>query len=317
MITCLTDYIGLRNVSDDSEAPTSGIYVNDLPGISSQHFSDIVNDELDGISAEWDKIEERSIRAFETDLRSRLKKYFTGYQLISSGITGYVDDNTQANHGSGVYSGWLFDMYTFSPSLKVEINDVRVNLVSAQNFNVKIFDANTGLELYTKAVVGVQGAQTIKINQSFAVYQHNKIFVCYDTVSPYRVYQNPTFGAISAGSISTSSTVLSDNLSSAETGLEVTYNIKCSIEEFVCHRLENFQEAYLYRIGLEFLKNSKYSDKINRWTLLDIETTNQLIEEFKMEYENLLESSLMDLKVPDDGICFICNKAISEKVLIP
>ena len=88
MITCLTDYIGLRNVSDDSEAPTSGIYVNDLPGISSQHFSDIVNDELDGISAEWDKIEERSIRAFETDLRSRLKKYFTGYQLISSGITG-------------------------------------------------------------------------------------------------------------------------------------------------------------------------------------------------------------------------------------
>ena len=316
MIDCLVSYVGLKRVNDN---PTSSLYVNDLHGITTNQFEKIREiDENDGISESWTTLESRAIRSFETDLLFNLKKYFKNYQNINSGVTGYVDDNTLANHGSGKYAGWLFDMSNYSPSLKLSINDIRIHLETAQNFNIKIFDANTGDELYTTAVVGVAGHQVVKILQEYAVYNHNKIFIAYDTVIPYRVFNDPTIpGVISQGSISTSSAVLANNIGSSEVGLAVGYNVKCSIEEFVCSRLSLFVEPYLYKLGIEFLKAAKYSDEINRFTLLDSEQKNQLIDDYKIEYQRLIDSVFEDLNVPDDGECFICNKAISKRVMIP
>ena len=316
MIDCLADYIGLKGVSDE---PISGIYINDLHGITTGQFETIREiEENDGIEESWEALENRAIRSFETDIRSNLKKYFKNHQTISSGLTGYVDDNTLADHGSGVYSGWLFDMTSYSSSLKLGVNDVRLTLATAEDFNIKIFDANTGEELYTKAVVGIVGVNIIKILQEFAVYNHNKIFVAYDTIIPIRIFNDPLVpGAISQGSISIGSAVLASSIVSSETGLSVGYNIKCSIEEFVCSRMELFQEAYLYKLGIAFLRESKHSDNWNRYNLLDMEQSNELIAEYLVTYQELLDSTFQDLKVPDDGICFICNKTISKRVLIP
>ena len=316
MIDCLTSYIGLKRVND---SPTSDLYLNDLQGITTNQFEKIREiDENDGISAAWTTLEGRAIRAFESDLKFALKKYFQNYQTIFSGITGFVDDNTLADHGSGKYAGWLFDMSSYSASLKIEFNDIRIHLASALDFNVKIFDANTGEQLFTKAITGVAGVNVIKILKSYAIYNHNKLFIAYDTVIPYRVFNDPSVpGAISQGAISTSSTVLSTNITASEVGSAVGYNVKCSIEEFVCSRLELFLEPYLYKLGIEFLKTAKYSENLNRYTLLDSEQKNELIDEYKIEYQRLLDASFEDLHVPDDGICFICNKAISKKVLIP
>lgn len=189
MIDCLTSYIGLKRVND---SPTSDIYVNDLPGITTNQFDDVREiDENDGISKAWTTLEERAIRAFESDLQLELKKFFQNYQVINSGVTGFVDDNTLADHGSGKYAGWLFDMSSYSPSLKIEFNDIRIHLTSAEDFNVKIFDANTGEEIFTKAVTGVVGLQVVKILQSYAVYNHNKLFIAYSSVIPIRVFTDP------------------------------------------------------------------------------------------------------------------------------
>ena len=316
MIDCLTSYIGLKRVND---SPTSNIYVNDLPGITTNQFDDVREiDENDGISEAWTTLEGRAIQSFESNIQFELKKFFQNYQVINSGVTGFVDDNTLANHGSGKYAGWLFDMSTYSPSLKIEFNDIRIHLASAEDFNIKIFDANTGEQLFTKAVTGIAGLQVVKILQSYAVYNHNKLFIAYDTVIPIRVFNDPLVpGAISQGNVSTSTTVLSTNIDASESGLAVGYNVRCSIEEFVCSRLQLFLEPYLFKLGIEFLRATKYSENLNRYTLLDSEQKNELIEEYKVEYRRLLDSTFEDLTVPDDGICFICNKAITQKVLIP
>jgi hypothetical protein len=317
MIDCLTGYIGLKRVSTGT--PSSGLYINDLHGITTGQFETTREiDENDGIEESWNTLEDRAIRSFETDLKFNLKKYFKNHQIIQSGLTGLVDDNTLADHGSGVYAGWLFDMASYSQSLKLEINDIRVTLASAETFNVKIFDANTGEELFTKEIAGIEGVNVVKILQGYAVYNHNKIFVAYDTVIPIRVFNDPNVpGQISQGKISTGSTVLSESISASEVGMAVGYNVKCSIEEFVCSRLELFLEPYLRKLGIEFLKASKWSDNWSRYNLLDMDQSNELIDEYKLEYQELLDSTFQDLQVPDDGICFICNKMISKKVLIP
>jgi hypothetical protein len=316
MIDCLISYVGLKNVND---SPTSSLFLNDLHGITTNQLKEVREiDENDGIDETWEAIESRAIRLLEMDLMSNLKMYFKNHQILFSDVSGYVDDNTLANHGSGKYAGWLIDVYSQSPSLKIEINDFRIHLASAQNFNFKIFDANTGQELYTKAVVGVEGIQTVKILQNFAVYKHNKLFCCYDTVIPYRAFNSISPpGSLKEGSISTSSTVISTSIDSSESGMMLGYNVRCGIDEFVCSRLNLFLEPYLYKLGIEFLKASKYSDRVNRYTLLDTEQKNELIEEYQLEYQRQIDAVFEDLKVPDDGVCFICNKAINKRVLIP
>ena len=316
MIDCLTGYIGLKNVSD---SPSSDLYLNDLHGITTNQFEAVRElDENDGIDESWNSLENLAIRLFEKDIMSNLKKYYQNHSIITSGITGYVDDNTLADHGSGKYAGWLFDIHSYSNSLKLSINDIRVHLATAETFNVKIFDANTGEELYTKEVVGVAGQNVVKIIKEYAVYNHNKIFVAYDTVIPIRVFNDPMVpGQISQGSLSTSTTVISENIDSSEVGMAVGYNVKCSIEEFVCSRLDLFTEAFRYKLGIEFLKNSKYSEEFNRFNLLDTEQTDLLIDDYTTQYQDLLDSTFLDMKVPDDGICYICNKAITKKVLLP
>lgn len=316
MIDCLTSYVGLKRVND---SPTSDVFLNDLPGITTNQFEKAREiDENDGKLESWLAIERSAIRLFEADLKNNLRKYYQNYQLISSGITGFVDDNMLADHGAGKYSGWLFDVSALSPSLKIEFNDIRIHLATAEDFNIKIFDANTGETLFTKAVTGVAGLQVIKILQEYAVYNRNKLFIAYDSVIPIRVFNDPTVpGSISQGSISTSSTVLADSIDASETGLAVGYNVKCSIEEFVCSRLDLFLEPFLYKLGIEFLKSTKYSENLNRYTLLDTEQRNELITEYQVQYQMLIDSSFEDLIVPDDGVCFICNKAVTQKVLIP
>lgn len=316
MIDCLTGYVGLKRVA---ESPTSDQFINDLHGITTNQFQNTREiDENDGILKSWQTLEGRAIRSFETDIKFNLKKYFRNHQTISTGITGFIDDNELADHGSGKYAGWLFDVSTYAQALKIEINDVRLTLATAQDFNVKIFDANTGEQLFTKAVTGSAGLNIVKILKSYAIYNHNKIFVAYDTIIPIRVFNDPFVPAvISQGSITTTSTVLAANIGASEVGMAVGYNVKCSIEEFVCSRLELFLEPYLRKLGIEFLKETKYSDTFNRYNLLDDETSNLLIEDYKAEYKDLLDSTFQDLQVPDDGICFICSKAISKMVLIP
>jgi hypothetical protein len=316
MINCLVGYVGLKQVQDN---PTSDLFLNDLHGITTDKFNlSREIEENDGIAEAWNTLESRAIRLFEMDLMSNLKKYFNNYQIIHTDLTGYVDDNVLADHGSGKYAGWLFDMFSYSQAQKVLINDVRIHLASAENFNIKIFDANTGQELFTKSIVGVVGIQTIKVLKEFNVYEHNKIFVCYDTVIPYRAFHGPAVpGALSRGVISTSDTVISTNLFGGENGLMVGYNIKCGIDEFVCSRLSLFLEPYLYKLGIEFLKTAKYSEQVNRYNLLGADMISELLEEYDDEYQRLLDSSFEDLDVPDDGICFICNKAISKRALIP
>ena len=202
--------------------------------------------------------------------------------------------------------------------MKIDFNDIRIHLTSEQNFNIKIFDANTGEQLFTKAIVGVVGLQVVKILKEYAFYKHNKLFIAYDTVIPIRMFNAPAVpGAISQGSLTTSSTVLAANIDSSEVGLSVGYNIMCSIDEFVCSRLALFTEPYLYKLGIETLKQEKYSSSINRFTLLDSQQKDELLDEYKLEYQRLIDSVFEDLNVPDDGVCFICNKAITQKVLIP
>lgn len=73
---CLRNYIGLKDVSDLTESPPSGLYINALPGITTGMLSRIAETEEEGMV--WDNVQTVAGARLYTDALVQLK---AGYNL--------------------------------------------------------------------------------------------------------------------------------------------------------------------------------------------------------------------------------------------
>jgi hypothetical protein len=74
ILECLTGYIGLY--SCDGLEPGSGLYINDLPGISSEVLQLITDPEEETFANTWANIEKRAILRFRTELLSQVNQCY-------------------------------------------------------------------------------------------------------------------------------------------------------------------------------------------------------------------------------------------------
>ena len=316
MISCLDDYIGLDGVTSSE----SGLYINDLPGITTYQLEQITdNTERTATAAEWAVLYNRANRLFEKDLLTKFSKYFKNYSIIDTAVTGYLREDTLLTT-SGKYVGVWFDYLKGTKNAQISIESVGVFLDSYADFTINIYDLNTGHLLDSFPAVGNEGFNSIKIQKKYPIWKYGRIFVCYDSdeIQPYKLADFDTSGDVLNGSISKSSLIVKDNLDSSveDQGITVTYSVVCSIENIVCQRLDFFSEAFLYKLGIEFLKEAKYSDRINRYTLLDTEERDNQILDFAEQYNDLLESAMKGIQIPEDT-CFQCDKGITKRTLLP
>ena len=309
MISCLQDQIGLLYVSD---FPKSGKYINDIPGITTEHLQRIREDsETYDDSEAWRTLYDRAINAFEWDLLVRMQKFFRRTTVVDTTTTAYVrSSDTIAQEATKI--GWLFDMWERSPNLKVNFNSVQIALASAQDVTVYVYDGTTGKLLYEQEFTGVSGMNEFYIGQSYAVRDHRRLFIAYGgEVDAYKMQRLGFAGVyIKKGNDA------ANLASAAEIGMSVTYNIKCAIDNLVCQRIELFLEPFLYKLAVMFFEESRNSSRINRWTLLDTENQMQRHGELKERYGEMIDGLLSALEVPDDT-CFNCNKATTRKIMIP
>jgi len=318
MIECLNNLIGVRGLPP-YEDPHSGYYINDLQGLTTQQLEDISDDEDHyEVRLAWDDIYARSSRLLETDIKNAIKKYFKRYSYINNGITGQLID-TVAITQSSVYSGQYFDFGYDSKNLSLNLTEFDIYLSSAVTFNLYIYDLNTGKKLDEIAYSGIEGLNTLRINKNYITHKYSRIFVCYDAsvVDTIEMTEYNSNGYVSPGYISKTASLLDNNFKGAKTGISVTYNIDCSVSNFVCQRIDSFKDAFLYKLGIEFCNERIYSDRINRYTLMDRDDATLLRGEFIEQYNLLIDAALKDLKIEDDGICFECNKAVNYKVVLP
>lgn len=317
MITCLSNFFGLRDVSG-FDSPESGRFINELPGFKTSILDEIRDDE-DTVEQAWTNIYNRANNLFEQDVMSAMKKYFRKYQLIDTSVTSELDSTDQLL-SENYYNGWLFDVQTWSKNTKLVIEKVNFHLDTAQSGTIYIFDAWTGKTLFSNTFTGVEGINQVMLNKEYATYKHNRVYVAYDSseIQPYKL-QDLGFGFSVANrkKVLKTSSVIKSNMSFSESGLSVTFSLKCSLDNFICQRLSVFSEAFLYKLGIEFLKECKYSSELNRYTLLDLDEKNEAINDFKEEYDKMIDNSLKDLNMTDNDVCFHCSKPITQKLMIP
>jgi len=322
MISCLNNYIGLIGVQDES---LSGRYVNDLSGITTQRVKESYeeDDTYEPLSA-WYSIERAAINKFEKRVLSWAKRFMMNYSNLGTTISGQYRDKTLV----GTTNEWkgVFFNYDFKINKALMIKAQWANLYSEGDVlgtTIRAYNAATGDLIETKTVDLVSGDNRIYLGWEFPIWRYPKVFIVYDanavTTIKQDSYDFSTRTNLEFKKISKASAILSDNLanSGSDNGLLLTYSISCSLDNFICNRVEIFEEPYLYCLASEILRQSIHSESINRYTLLDYEEAEKLRNEYEEEYEEMIEEILRSLTMESDGICFKCNRLVNHRPMLP
>jgi hypothetical protein len=170
-MNCLTDYVGLRGCGDTT--PPSGLYVNDLPGISNEILVKLTNQENATYVDVWNMIQQRAGLRFSLDVREAMGKHYKLNSLMQ-GINvgndvGGASVSTPAN-----LAGFTIEMidanYEFVPSPLASIHLQQIVFYSDnqyQSIDFYVFDLDTGDLLGTYASSLVAGKNIIEVNTTF------------------------------------------------------------------------------------------------------------------------------------------------------
>jgi hypothetical protein len=125
-----TNYIGIRGDCDETE-PTSGLYINDLPGISLKLASHLADEEVTGVTL-IRRFEQQAIRMVWNNVKTKLSKNIILSKVVSQLVTDRFEPDSDevdwlapvaANVGIEVEKN-DYDPYT---SLRVNYVDIRAN----------------------------------------------------------------------------------------------------------------------------------------------------------------------------------------------
>jgi hypothetical protein len=322
MISCLTSYIGLEDITAD---PKSGRYINELPGIETTQFDLIRKEEVYDTEQAWQRVENRAIRKFENKVNQWAAKYYDRYSYVEDTVTGQYDSNTDIGT-SNFYAGWFFNSYaSLYKNMKVVIPWIDLYCSNSAVSSIKVFNGTTGDILDTISFTSTANSiNRITINKEYSLAKYPNLFIAYDE-SEIQTMKSSTLpigyrANFAQKRVSKSSAVIQSNLSDVGNtgqGMILCYSIACGIENFVCQRLSLFEEPYMYLLGAEFCRERISSDRVSRYTLLDREEAVKLRDEFEEQFVEMLQGVLKGLKVPGDGYCFNCERLINYKILLP
>ncbi len=324
MIQGLEDYIGAIGIQDN---PTSGRFINDLPGITTNRI-DQTYDQGDNSTAleGWKAIERSAIDLFKIKLLEFAKKYYLEYSHLSSQITGQYKAS-QPVTPTTEYKGILFsyDFYGWQ-NLAFIVESVNIYSEIAVNTTIYAFNAATGDVITSKDVSLSVGDNKVVTGWNFPVWRYPYIFIAYDAEAVQTIKQREygigwPIGYTSFKKVDKSEDILKDNLiTDNDQGLITTFSVQCSIDNFVTQHLTYFQTPFMYCLASQALRESNHSEAINRFTLFDVQDTEGaegLRAQYLSEFETQLQAALKGLKIKNDDYCFICNDGVSHRIMIP
>jgi hypothetical protein len=321
MITCFSNLVGIKNVTG-YDSPTYD-FVNSIAGITTTQL-DSIRDQSENydIDDAWLEIYNRATKSFYTDVQSRLKRYFKQYSLVDNVVTGYYRENT-ALAADNFLNGWYFDLNLESKNIAININSIFINQTNTGAFSLYVYDLSTNTLLDTISVISGTGLRSININKTYTSWKTPRIFIGYLETELTTIeaddLQLKYSGIARRARINNASAKVYQNISTNNngTGLIVNFNIQCSLDNIICSRLAIFQEPFKYMVGVEFCNERIYSDRINRYTLMDREEAINLRTELKEHYDTILKAALDGLQVNENDMCFECSREINYRTLLP
>lgn len=316
---CLRGYIGLKGcgLSD----PESGLYINQLAGISLESVAASTDKEQETYVGTWRDIESRGLSRFssliqsEMSKRYRLKLIKKGYNLIPKISSDGVLSNKAVsvidlNHQNDRY-------YTKSNLRSIYIQHVTINVPDVNNnVTVRVMDFASKEELFNKQLNLHQGINFIPVNKTFAVEKleinvENLVNVYNSTVPDAARLMEP---GVYVKSFTENAGVYTSTLNTY--GLGFSYSIVCSFDNLVCLNKATFKNILLYCLGAETMMERLFSKRWNEWTR-DREEGEKLMEFYSIEAEKEAKRVCSSITMDLSDQCIECDapiKSVSMRV---
>jgi len=335
---CLEDWILVKTCA--TTTPDSGVYLEDLYGVSLRQIDEIANEDQVNFTGVWADIQKRALNRFKTDVISGLKKRYLLKTLTSNVSIGKNVLQTTETASASEYRGLRIELndenddYVYSNLHRIYIQNVQINLKSAVNADIKFYDLDTGTLLLTKTYTGVQGWQSINVNQYFDV---RRLFVGYDAsladsidtdINKIRSYSETICCGLEIdGASSTQADPTTLTLGNNTFGLIINCAAVCGYEALVCNNKDLFTQSLLYLLGIELMNERIYSDRLSRYTTIDLRQAELLRQEFMSRYkggqvdngtvilsfDGELPTALDGIQLNQNDCCIECNDTIMFK----
>lgn len=322
-MACFDNYITLES----STPSRSGLYATDLPGIDSRVLDGIarnVDDTPDEDHEDiWPIIYKRAHRNLVSDTQKQLQaKFHTNLKLVTRETSAYKEDYNSGSGLAGVSIEFKLPKYARTHVLSIQVFSAQA-YASAGIF--KIYDTDEDGELLDTITTAIsQGRNTINVDTD---YEADKIFIAYDSaVYSFKQTENKyyadsaynEFGPVTCdeslyGDEDFNALVVQENGG----GVNGKFIIHCSIEKYVCENLKLFEDALLYRIGLEITVERRLTERLDKYVVMTQERWDELKNFYEAQYKTNLMNTIDGGNIMEDEYCFACRNTVRTETILP
>ena len=330
---CLRDYITLTVCG--GTASTSGLSLDVLELVNLKAVSSIADDQQETFNGVMSDIQSRGLLRIKDDLRAEFWKRFKIKNLLKSYNLKRDNLNTSTLASTptcGIYISQNNESnnHYHNAFQSIFIQSVSIYFQAAGTNTIKIIDLDTSEVIYSKAIDVVIGWNVINIETDLSgLYYNNpqQIYICYNaaaiTVSSKTMLNTidedsgcglTVQGAKTSVKTISQSIALTDlTLGQELYGMSAVFSLRCSYDSLVCNNRELFKRAWLYCLGIEFIRELLNTDRLNKYSIITKQKATDSLERFIADYKEALTQSCDGVELSQSGCCIECNAPLQVR----
>lgn len=331
MDNCLKDYVGLLGCGVIT--PKSGLYINDLPGMSTELLAAVAPKEVDTYLQLWDRINSRSWQRIQADV----SRFMLSEKKLNINTVAYQTQRLRLKKPvESVAASILYEgVFMEAPPMrygKVTLNGLQFFSTIAGTTTLKVFHPLTGQELLSlPALPIVVGYNLLEINTEFPLtFDPLQLFVGVDATGLV-LQQSDTWthhwfapgnggsgcgecwdGCSQEGYFTmwpSSYDPLTNLMGSPRqnNGISLSAELGCGVDTYLCENKKHFATAWQHLLAAELMKEKLGSYKLNFFANTNLEMTAELRDSFTADYEKYLKLNINRIPVEGGQLCFNCE----------
>lgn len=335
-MNCLTNFVGLLNCN--SSEPTSGVYINDYPGMGMELLENISTPEQSSYAGFWASTQRVAYNRFKMDIQKYLFSISQARldQVLFRTSKNYVQQWSQITPlpASAEFRG-VFLSIQGSKYLALRIREILIynsGSLTVTGVPVRIFQTQDGRIIYAETVDLIPGMNRIPVNQVFTSdFDKVNIMVAVDCTNldtltgPFYDYgwdqmdmecsSRFTWLLTNGWSIIPVTAPLNYGLGidytddGNQSGVYVNADLICSLDEYICREKEYLIDAWASLLCYQILWAKISSPRANYFAQSNRELTERNMQTFLDQYNSSLSTWANQINLKGEDLCFDCDSA--------
>ncbi len=317
---CLKDYIGLAGCG--STTPLSGLYVNELPGVTLEMIDKLTEADQITYLGVWNDVQKRAAARLANTVNGNFRQRYSLKAIRETLYTGNVLTDKVVPMAAE-FRGVEVRIASQSALQSIYVSDLYVYLTApVANLRVGVADIEHHVPVFTTNIDGKEGWNAIEVKRDFRTHH---LFAGYDAtdvdglqiplledVDNWCRCMHDTFGSKSE----VRGAVYDSNINTIVANTDYTASFvaamsaHCSYEPFICDNLDVFKTVYWYLLGAELMFERMYTGRLNRFTTVDRQKAEELRKEFTEIANAELETALSGIRLDTADPCLECNQTV-------